>query len=240
MNKVQRQEIRALMFGIYKEIASDIFYIDHCENIEKYLDDSAVSDSDWKIQCLKALRDLYIEDPIGNKLLASPYNIKEVTHEDREVRRHLIQNICKFIEEKISEFNNVPLSANHKVGKLTIIEDPVKQNLKQSDYNLNLTDVFVNDSKYKYIMNLLVEKGYCQQDTFIWKDLNNGNKGLLASILKHFHSLGYLKNNSQLSTEMIKAIAKNTFGKELSIDTIKKAKPDKFNLKFIPTAENIN
>ena len=102
-----------------------------------------------------------------------------------------------------------------------------------------LSEAFESISKYQYIMNLLVERQYCHPHTFIWKDDGKGNKELLAAIIKQLHSLGYYKENCRPTNEQIRIIAKNTFGWEVAIDTIKKAKPGHFDLTFIPIASTI-
>lgn len=226
MNKTQREEVRAIMYERYKEVAQNIFYIDHCENIETYLEKSDFFPVDWKIQTLRALKDFYIEDPIGNKILASPLNLKVVTAEDREVRRHLMHNVCKFIEEKISELNAIQLTQTSK---------NIKNENKKNDATLKLSDVFESPTKYKLIMDLLVKKSFCQKDTFIWRDSKGGSKTLLISILKHLHALGYYKDGKRLKEEQIKIISKNTFSVELSSSTIKKAKVDLTGLAFLPS-----
>ena len=88
-------------------------------------------------------------------------------------------------------------------------------------------------------MDLFVKKGYCQPNTFIWKDQGKGNKGLVAAIIKCLHKQGYYRSNRNPNNTQIILISKNTFGLELSIDTVKKAKPDNFDLKFIPLASTI-
>lgn len=104
---------------------------------------------------------------------------------------------------------------------------------------LTLDNFFKDISSYHFILELLVKKGYCQAGTYIWKDEKNGNKSLLAAILKYLHKQGYLKNNKQLTNQQIQSIAQNTFGWHIGLDTIKKAKPEKFVLNFIPVASTL-
>lgn len=98
---------------------------------------------------------------------------------------------------------------------------------------------FDSDLKYHYIMNKLVELGYCEPNTMIWKDETKGNKGFLAAILKHLHKQKYYKENVRLTNLQIQMISKKTFGWHLSIDTIKKANPNNYNLSFIPPASTL-
>ena len=114
-----------------------------------------------------------------------------------------------------------------------------KEPLQTPQIEMKLSDIFDSISKYQYIMNLLVENQYCQPNTFIWKDSAKGNKGLLAAILKFLHTQKYYKDNKRPTPKQIKEIAQNTFGWKIMIDTIKKAKPQQFDLKFIPPASTL-
>jgi hypothetical protein len=103
----------------------------------------------------------------------------------------------------------------------------------------NLSEIFDSISRYKFIMNLLVERKYCEPNTYLWKDEGKGNKRLLVAILKFLHTQGYYKKNMRLTNEQIKSIAQNTFGWSISIDTIKKTKTGDFILTFIPLASTV-
>jgi hypothetical protein len=169
-----------------------------------------------------------------------------------EAVNSLSDSIRKLIrkDELSKMYEAVPLSDFEKM-QLKIFEKELEYHKSRIEREINkteakqplplfLADIFDSISKYNYIMNLLVEKQYCQPNTFIWKDEGAGNKGFLAAILKHLHAQGYYKDNKRLSNEQIKAIAKNTFGWEISIDTIKKAKPSQYNvLTFISPASTI-
>jgi hypothetical protein len=110
-------------------------------------------------------------------------------------------------------------------------DDKAKDN---NDESLKLSD-FVTTENHKKIIDLL-SGTYCQKDTFIWIDKAKGNKSILAAIIKYLHPQGYYKENREPTNEQIKQIAKNTFSCKISIDTIKKAKPENHDLKFINTA----
>lgn len=105
--------------------------------------------------------------------------------------------------------------------------------------NINFPDLFSNKAQYDYILNLLVRQGFCQEKTFIWKDKRKGNKALLVSIIKYLHTLQYYHSKKTLSNAQILDIALHTFGLQLKIDTVKKATPDKFDLRFIPPANTL-
>lgn len=121
---------------------------------------------------------------------------------------------------------------------LELLANEISPISSESERNstLKLSDFFESESSYSVIMNLFVEKGYCQEKTFIWKDDKNGSKGYLAAVIKHLHLQGYYKNNRCPTNEQIKEIAQNTFGQEIGIDTIKRASPDKFKIDYIPFA----
>ncbi len=102
------------------------------------------------------------------------------------------------------------------------------------DSPLTLFDVFKSPSKYQKIMDILINQGYCQAGTFIWKDERKGNKSLLVSILKFLHIQGYYKEDKKLKNKQIKAVAKNTFGMNIGDSIIGSTKPDDFKLGFIP------
>jgi hypothetical protein len=153
-----------------------------------------------------------------------------IVNESKNIRLiNFIQNCIDFIDKELEEYKEVET------------ETKALKTFK-NDYNENLTllDLFESVSKYKYIMNLLVDKGYCQPNTYIWKDEMKGNKGLLAAIIKYLHKQGYYKNNKKPTNEQIILIAKKTFGWELKIDTVKRANPNNFDLSFIPQSSTIN
>jgi len=140
----------------------------------------------------------------------------------------------------LSSFEIIIQSFKEILPLINDLPHPISEANKDEVEPLMLSYIFESISKYNYIMNVLVAKKYCQPNTFIWKDEGKGNKGFLAAILKYLHKQQYYKDNKRPSIEQIKAISKNTFGWEMSIDTIKKAKPDQFDLSFIPPASTIN
>ena len=115
----------------------------------------------------------------------------------------------------------------------------IRPDMFQENIPLKLNIVFESTSKYKQIMELLVEKEHCQPHIYIWKDEKKGNKGFLVAILKYLHKQGYYKKNRRLTNEEIRQIAKNTFGCTIGIDTVKHTKPDNPGLKFIPLASTL-
>lgn len=124
-------------------------------------------------------------------------------------------------------------------AKMSQVDTNSNKRNKESvaDENITLVDFFEHVSKYKAIMEILVEKGFCQPITYIWKDEAKGNRGLVVAIVKHLHHQGFLKRMP--TNAEIKVISRNTFHVKIAIDTIKKTKADTFNIQFIPPATTI-
>lgn len=144
-----------------------------------------------------------------------------------------------YFEKKIDELDSFSISDKANKILIPISEnDNLKEDIVQKQ-PLMLKDVFADDSKYECIMGLLVNEGYCQSGTYIWKDFKSRYKGLIASILKYLHFQNYYKEKTGISNDQIREIALNTFRVPIEIDTIKKAKPSKFNLDFIPESSTL-
>jgi hypothetical protein len=147
------------------------------------------------------------------------------------------EKLAKQLKEVKSKINT--LQINERIAIIQANE-PFKikktEKLKNEKTTVFLfSDHFANPSNYKRIMDVLVEEGYCKEDTFYWIDGKKGNKAFLAAIIKHLHSLGYYKNKQRPSSEQIRDIALQSFGLEIAIDTIKRASPEQFDLSFIPS-----
>lgn len=112
-------------------------------------------------------------------------------------------------------------------------------NTQIKQQTLYLADVFESKTRYIHIMNILVTAKKCHPESYIWIGTEKGDYSYLAAILKHLHALGYYKDK-RLTHDEIRQICKNTFKMEISIDTIKKANPENFDLKLIPLASTLN
>jgi len=99
---------------------------------------------------------------------------------------------------------------------------------------------FDSISKYKKIMDILVSNKFIASNTYIVTDERKGSKSILVAIIKDLHGKGYYRDNIKPSNEEIQMICKNTFGLKISESTTKKAKPDNFDLSFIPFASTIS
>jgi len=75
--------------------------------------------------------------------------------------------------------------------------------------------------KCKLIKDWFIERGFCDPDTFVWKDKKKSNITILAYYLKNLYDKGY---TDKLSPVSIQAIAKKDFNVDMSISSINKAK----------------
>jgi hypothetical protein len=98
-------------------------------------------------------------------------------------------------------------------------------------------ELFTHTSKYVKVKEILIEEGLCDEISFRWVDTGSGYKQLIVGLLKRLNELGYY--DKMPTNEEIKIISENTFGVEIGIDTIKKAKSNRGNLKFIPYADTL-
>ena len=207
----------------------------HLLNFNRIVEFENIKDDIYRIviECID-----YDKDP-------NTYNIEVET--EIPVKRYIA-----FLENERQRISNMP-DVGMKIPSIDYIDKELEEYKEEetetkalktlkNNYNENLTllDLFESVSKYNYIMNLLADKGYCQPNTYIWKDEMKGNKGLLAAIIKYLHKQGYYKNNKKPTNEQIILIAKNTFGWELKIDTVKRTNPNNFDLSFIPQSSTIN
>jgi len=104
---------------------------------------------------------------------------------------------------------------------------------------LNLVDVFESVSKYKYVMDLLVENEYIMAGTHFWENNFAGHKTFVAALIKNLHLKGYYKENKKPPTQQIIDIGKNTFGIELGNSTVINAPNDRGKFDFILLASLI-
>ena len=138
------------------------------------------------------------------------------------------------LTEKVGEQRHkINVDANEVVNTKSVGR---KINKSKSDESLTLSDIFDEISKYKTIMEILVNQKLIHSGTYIWKDETKGNKGYLASLIKNLHGKQYFKGNAKPTSKQIELICKNTFGWNVSDGTIKHTKPDDFDFSFIPPA----
>jgi hypothetical protein len=210
--------------------------------------------------CNKSLveKRIYYQDELRNfkqnEILLDPNNPVEETMIDDWDFGKKCQIEIEFLDAKIKflpyQINLRTLELNTPTfdyPDLKSKEQPAQQDnnsnkieeVSEQKQSLTLKDVFADDSKFDYIMALLVDKGYCQPVTYIWKDLKKGHRGLIASILKYLHFQKYYQEKSGISNEQIIEIALNTFRVVIKIDTVKKADPSDFDLSFIPIASTL-
>jgi hypothetical protein len=142
-----------------------------------------------------------------------------------------LQRLCAVIQQTLA------------YPKLTSIERfPVTDKQPApKDESLTLSGRFEYTSRYKKVMQLLVDNGMCQAGTYVWIDYGPGSKGLVAGLIKHLHAQGFYIDDRLPSNKELLRIVKNTFGIEISIDTAKKAKTgENHNFSFIGPASTLD
>ncbi|HRZ75746.1 MAG TPA: hypothetical protein P5248_00145 [Bacteroidales bacterium] len=98
--------------------------------------------------------------------------------------------------------------------------------------------LFKNYDDYDYVMSLLARYEYVDENTKLWKDHTKGNKSFMVALMKHLHQKGYYRDDKLPSNSQIIAICESSFGWNVSIDTVKKTKPDSHDFSFIPPSNS--
>lgn len=128
------------------------------------------------------------------------------------------------------------------VQRKRFLEDELDSliNTTKFDKCKRLEELFSSLSKYKQVMEILVSNNCVQPNTYFWKDNKKGNKSFVAAIIKDLHGKGYFKSNKKPTNTQIQQICTNTFGWDVGLETIKRARCDNFVLDFIPLASTLD
>ncbi|MBT0811057.1 hypothetical protein KIH41_07160 [Litoribacter ruber] len=159
------------------------------------------------------------------EMVLFPDNSGYSDYVDMELNR-LIQEV-----NAVREANLILNLPNQNKGQHTQ-NTPISQ-------DLHLKDLFADVSKYHFILSLLVEKQVIHLGTNLAKDMRGGYKSLFGAIIKDLSVKGYYSEITRPSYEKIVVVCENTFGVVMSQETAKKAKPDQFDLDYIPLASTI-
>jgi len=98
--------------------------------------------------------------------------------------------------------------------------------------SLKLSDLIIDTSKFKYVMAKLVFYGFCSEQTYKWIPQGKGNKQKLCTLLYSLFSKGYFNISTIPSISLLRGVAKNTFGVDISPGTFKNKKRFKFQKDF--------
>ncbi|QIP12232.1 hypothetical protein G8759_06110 [Spirosoma aureum] len=173
--------------------------------------------------------------PINNKGLGGVnfFNLKTTDDFWSDLHDALMykEGALLHITEDLKAIFDIPNSTN------VTDEDRKQKDLDVSRSDGVLEAFFESTSKYKKIMELLVQHKYCHPLTYIWSDTATGSKGYLAALIKSLRLQGYYIKTP--THEEIQKIAQNTFRYPISLETIKKANPEDFDLTFIPPASTV-
>jgi len=145
----------------------------------------------------------------------------------------------KSLAEEIKEKTIDPLQTDPSANSLQLALNVMGQTFEQiKPKPIMLSDIFESTSRYNFIMGILIKQKKCQSGSHIWIGQEKGDKSFLAALLKYLHSQGYYKNKKLTNAE-IKEVCMNTFKSDISIDCVKKAKSDNFDMKIIPLASSL-
>lgn len=179
---------------------------------------------------LQARYNYLVDEKRNNLKTKAEFEFSKMLENDNNI--YILPGACKEIDRRLAElikkYEEYMELAKKSTSQTNIYVPPVK-----------LSDLFLFPKNYQYIVNLLVEKGYCHSQTNFWIDDKKGNKELMVAIIKQLHVLRYYADDKKPTTTQIQSIAKNTFGVDVSIDTIKRVSHTHFNLSFLPPADKL-
>lgn len=165
---------------------------------------------------------------VAHKRYGDKYNIKY--HKEKKP-----ETVTPFEDlEGVKEITDYNIMATaHKTYKkwLEEIKAKSKTNNSRSEPQ-NLKDIFVTDDVYNEIMISLSKKGFTDKDSGLWTDKTKGYKSKIIALIHHLGFKQYYRKDipSIPDAETIQNIAKNTFGVEISKDTIKSANREDNNI----------
>ena len=232
-------------FSLLDEFQSFINYVTNALFFNK------LKELDWKLKAFMDCRDIRILTycEVDDNEIDDGVNLEEPDCHEKTVKDISLDYVLKDMDEMKyfeQEISYLDKEGEIMAGETLISDDYVTgkdSSIKKENSSveisetkpLYLADAFESALKYYQIMKILVEQKKCQPESHIWIGTEKGDYSYLAAILKYLHSQGYYKNK-KLTNEQIKEICMNTFKWEISIDCIKKAKPENFDLKIIPLA----
>lgn len=116
---------------------------------------------------------------------------------------------------------------------------PLKKKQKNHTQNndTRLVSLFQSVAQYRQVMVLLADKGYIETSTYIWKNFENGHKGVIVGLIRALHTKGYFGNRKCPSFMDIICIANNDFKVKIGERIAKTKEPVYFDYySFIPVA----
>jgi len=140
---------------------------------------------------------------------------------DEFFKKDIDNFICNYLEYRVID----GIVSKHQ-GLISINENKGKPS-KEPINKLETACGGVESKQYQQIREWFISKGLCDPKTFRWK---GGFSYVLVNYLKELHTKGYADN--KLSINDIMAIAKNSFYCEISINTVKSSKSEKFHIVF--------
>lgn len=93
-----------------------------------------------------------------------------------------------------------------------------------------LKEIFISEDAFNDIMKRLSDNGFTDEE--LWVEKRKGYKSIIIALIYHLGSKGYYKDGvlSIPDNSTIQSIAKDTFGVEIKVDTIKGANREGNNI----------
>lgn len=121
-----------------------------------------------------------------------------------------------------------------KEPTVTVLKIPKKRG------TMKLSDVFISEKIYHYIMNIWVERELISPVNYEWIDMGKSYKKLIIVLIKFLKVQGYYKDHIRLTNELVQEISYNTFGIEIGIDHIKHTSYKDAIINYIPPAYTLS
>jgi len=229
------------------------YNFDNLDKIEKYskqLYDKEIFNISHRASY--ELKDLAFNNNTHSKSIANYYFTKcreLLNRHNKNIKDNNLNNV-KIMPKFIDYFDTIqPLYKFHDNALLLFPEldvseiktdkvKPPQQETKEKPAT-HLKDLFKDEANYTKIIDILVDNGFIEKDTLIWKDETNGIGQFVAGLIKVLYYKGYL--NKKPTNKVIPIISKNTFQTVFSQSTSEKAKvkKDDSNYNMIPTVTEL-
>lgn len=135
------------------------------------------------------------------------------------------------IEDILTQFNQgytveIPTNnINDLINNSTTDKVKIPQQETKEDPATHLKELFIDETYYPKIIDILIEENFIEKGTLIWKDEKKGKGQFIAGLIKALYYKNYLKR-MPTNTE-IPLISKNTFKVQFGKSTSEKAKVEK-------------
>jgi len=232
--------IKEEFINYYKEFDIDIFkreYLDYSEyEIKEF--QSVIKKGKYNVWDIKNGKHFY-HLKLESERDTPRHQTLLITEKDEIQLELYFKKIIGFIESFTE--NHTIFNSKNTTQKIEKVKTKLQvvPHIQNKTVKIKLVSFFEYTSKYSKIMELLLEKKLVLAGNYYWIDTDKGSKTILVSLIKTLGAKGYFKKNNTPKNEEIKIICSETFGKSISIDTVKRAKIDSNFFSFIPLSTEI-